>query len=274
MGDPSLVELLERAEQLAVSGPSDVAERVNLEIIALDPENLAALRRLGKISKDRGDSDAAITYFRRTLELAPADTIAKSQLERLQGGPIRSTPRGIELPAIQKLMETISAKATFSEPLPRGPMAVRWPRALNDEEGRGTEVEEYLSGWDVTATLAGRTHPICHMLGYRVAYGRLRRRSLTLVHGIAEAEGVEADDYARTKGLLSVLRNPDRSYVRSKAEVPSGYSGFLQVWQHEEILAQGVSQSVAIKLLEDDVLGWACHALLRAAGRGRLDQGM
>jgi hypothetical protein len=85
-----------------------------------------------------------------------------------------------------------------------------------------------------------------------------------------EVEGVGADDYVRTRGLLSLLRNPDNTHVHSKTELPGGYSGFGLVWHQEEIPESGSPHSLAVKLLEDDIDGWASHALLRAAGRGHL----
>ena len=112
--------------------------------------------------------------------------------------------------------------------------------------------------------------PIRHLIGHRVAYGRLRRRTLTFVRENVEVEGVEANDYARTRGLLSLLRNPDGTHVKSTSELPGGYEGFLLVWHHEEISERSSPESLAVKLLEDDLVGWTAHALLRAAGRGRL----
>jgi tetratricopeptide (TPR) repeat protein len=261
-----LAALIAHAEQLAVTGSAEEAERINLEILERAPDDLGALNRLGKISKDRGDHDAAIAYYRRTLELAPDNRIAKAQLDRLRGGPVRSVPERVNPSAIRRLMETIACDVSLTEPIACGPVDVHWP----SERGRLSTVEHYPGGWDVEATLGGRNHSLRHLLGYRVAYGRLRRRSLTMVHGNVETEGVEADDYARTRGLLSVLRHPGGTHVRSKSELPDGYAGFPVVWHHDEILAPGSPESLAVKLLEDDIVGWTSHALLRAAGRGRL----
>jgi hypothetical protein len=261
-----LAVLIARAEQLAVTGSAEEAERLNLEILERAPDDLGALNRLGKISKDRGDHDAAIAYYRRTLELAPDHRIAKAQIDRLQGGPVRSIPERVDPSAIRQLMEWIARDVKLTEPHACGPVDVHWP----SERGRPAVLEHYPGGWDVEATLGGRNHSLRHLLGHRITYGRLRRRSLTMVHGNVEAEGVEADDYTRTRGLLSVLRHPGGTHVRSRSELPGGYAGFLVVWHHDEILAPGSPQSLAVKLLEDDVVGWASHALLRAAGRGRL----
>jgi hypothetical protein len=245
---------------LPISGPEDEEERVNLQILEHNGASLAALRRLGKIAKDRGDSDAAIAYFRPVLDLNPSDTIAKNQLDRLQGGPVRSAPRKIDLVPIHRTMETLLSVVRFRNPSASGPVDVQWPAGI----------EHFPEGWDFETTVGGRTLPMRHLLGHRVAYRRLRRRTLTMVRNNVEVEGVAADDYAKTAGLLGVLRNPDGTHVRSKAELPGGYAGFLLVWHHEEILEAGSPQSLAVKLLEDDVTGWASHALLRAAGRGRL----
>jgi hypothetical protein len=262
----TLAAFIARAEQLAVNGSAADAERINLEILERAPDDLGALNRLGKVSKDRGDHDAAIAYYRRTLELAPDHRIAKAQLDRLHGGPVRSVPERVDPSGVRQLMERIAHDVKLTEPIACGPVDVPWP----SERGRPSVVEHFPGGWDVVTTLGDRNHRLRHVLGYRVAYGRLRRRSLTMVHGNVETEGVEADDYTRTRGLLSLLRHPGGTHVRSKSELPGGYVGFLVVRHHDEILAPGSPESLAVKLLEGDIVGWASHALLRAATRGRL----
>jgi hypothetical protein len=255
-----LNRLISRAQALAVAGPLAEAQSVNLQILEVDTSNLSALRRLGKMAKDAGDQDAALAYYRRVLDLEPEDTIARNQLARLHGGPIRSTPQAVKLAEIRATMETLLSDVQFGEPSHTGPVTVPWPA--------GTE--HYPDGWNLVAKAAGRSLPIRHLLGHRVAFGRLRRRTLTLVRDTVEVEGVESNDYARTRGHLSLLRHPDGTHVRSRSELPGGYDGFLVVWHHEEILEPRSPQSLAVKLLEDDLVGWASHALLRAAGRGRL----
>jgi tetratricopeptide (TPR) repeat protein len=138
-----LEALIERAHTLAVAGTDpDEAERVNLQILELDMANLSAMRRLGKIAKDRGDNDAALAYYRRVLELEPADTIARNQLDRLQGGPVKSSPKAIALTAIQGTMATLLRDVELGPAAPTGPETVRWPK--------GTE--DYPGGWQLTAT--------------------------------------------------------------------------------------------------------------------------
>jgi tetratricopeptide (TPR) repeat protein len=174
-----LAALEARARQLAVIGPADEAKQLNLQILEIDTANLDALRRLGKISKDTGDSDAAIAYFRRVLEIRPDDLIAKNQLDRLEGGPIHSAPQRVEWVTIQATMAALLQDVAFAAPMAGGEVDVRWP----------TGVEHFSESWDVKVALRAETIGIRHVLGHRVAYGRLRRRSLTFVRDKVEVEG-------------------------------------------------------------------------------------
>lgn len=141
--------------------------------------------------KDRRDNDAAIAYFRRVLDIKPADKIAKNQLERLKGGPIHSTPQRAEWAAIQSTMDSFLENVSLGPPVPCDPIDVHWP----------TNDEHFAEGWNVEAVVGEKTLPLRHFLGHRVAYGRLRRRSITYVRNNVEVEGDAADDYPRTQGL-------------------------------------------------------------------------
>ena len=81
-----------KAKELAQLGPTDAAEPINLQIISSFPLSLSAHRRLGKIYKDRGDTDLAVEAFERVLELAPGDSIARNPLERLYRGEAGPAP--------------------------------------------------------------------------------------------------------------------------------------------------------------------------------------
>jgi len=90
--------------------------------------NLSAMRRLGKIAKDRGDNDAALAYYRRVLELEPTDTIARNQLDRLQRGPVKSSPKAIDLAAIRNTMATLLREVELGPAAPTVPKPSAGPR--------------------------------------------------------------------------------------------------------------------------------------------------
>lgn len=137
---------------------------------------------------------------------------------------------------------------------PTGPFRWRWP----------TDAEEFARGWDLVVRASGGTYRLRHGIGRRLAYGRYRVRTVTWVQNQPTVEGVEADDYNETGGLISVLRLGGRTHVRSRAAIPAGYAGFQVVDHATEIRARYTRHSLAVKLAEDDLVGWARHALLRA----------
>ena len=59
--------------------------------LALDPENLIALRHLGDIARDRGDLREARTWYERVLEADPRNDDIAAQLSRLAPGYGRPT---------------------------------------------------------------------------------------------------------------------------------------------------------------------------------------
>src|SRR6266550_1484841 len=61
--------------------------------LALDPENLIALRHLGDIALIIGDSDGARAWYRRVLDADPRNEEIQAQLATLdQASPSGSTP--------------------------------------------------------------------------------------------------------------------------------------------------------------------------------------
>ena len=62
-------------------GRDEEAKRVFETALALDPENLIALRHLGHISRQAGDFDAARSWYQRLLEADPRDV----EIEQLVG---------------------------------------------------------------------------------------------------------------------------------------------------------------------------------------------
>jgi uncharacterized HhH-GPD family protein len=135
-----------------------------------------------------------------------------------------------------------------------GPFSFRWP----------TGTEDFEQGWECTLRIDGAIHRVRHGIGARVVYGRGRVHTVTWLDGGVQVEGVEADDYPVTMALLSVLKRPDKKYVRSQEEVPKGYEGFDVVDHRREIDAPYSRNCLAVKIAEDDLGAWAHHAWLRS----------
>jgi hypothetical protein len=134
-----------------------------------------------------------------------------------------------------------------------GAFSFRWPDAE----------EHFESGWAYRLKVGGETHAVRHGLGGRVVYGRCRVHTGTWLDGEVQVEGVEADDYPTTGALLSGIRRPDRSLVRTPAEVPAGYGGFDLVEHRREIDAKWSRNCIAVKIRQDDLGAWAsmpCYA--------------
>jgi uncharacterized HhH-GPD family protein len=141
---------------------------------------------------------------------------------------------------------------------PVGDFDFRWP----------TEHEHFDYGWDFKATDSlGRLWRLRHGLGGRDVYGRFRRHSVTWLEGQPMVEGVAADDYEFSAALLSLIRLGGKAHVRDVDELPVGYAGFEVVRQQDEIKAKWVPASLSVKLFEDDLEGWARHAILRGLSK-------
>ena len=134
-----------------------------------------------------------------------------------------------------------------------GPFDYRWPDS--------TEHFDY--GWEGVARIAGQRVSFRHGVGRRHAYGADRARTVTWLGGQPAVEGVAADDYARTRALLSLLKAPDGSMIRDRAQAPEGYSELQLVDHRSEIDAPYSRSGLAVKLRADDVSGWLRHAVLR-----------
>lgn len=127
--------------------------------------------------------------------------------------------------------------------------------------------EHFDRGWDYTATVGSSAFQVRHGLGGREVYGRYRIHSVTWLDGQPMVEGVAADDYAESGSLLSTLRIEGRAHVRDWSELPMGYAGFTIVRHSEEIVAKYSRDSLAVKVLQDDLAAWARHAILRAQSK-------
>ncbi len=137
----------------------------------------------------------------------------------------------------------------------------RWPIGTEDFE----------RGYDVVVEYNGCQYDIRHGIGERDVYGRPRIHTVTWVNGQVMVEGVEADDYEKSQGLLSLLRARNtKKHLRPPAPKPSGYEEMTVVVMDKEIKASHVPASLGVKIRLDDLEEWSRHALLRAAAQGRL----
>ena len=139
-----------------------------------------------------------------------------------------------------------------------GPFEFRWPNGL----------EHFESGWSYQLSNRGEIHQVRHGVGSREVYGRKLVHTVTWLDGHVQVEGVEADDYPSTGALISLLRHPDKKMIRTIEEVPADYVGFKVVEHRREVEAKGSRYCFAVKLVEDDLLGWGVHALIRSRQRG------
>lgn len=137
------------------------------------------------------------------------------------------------------------------------PFTYRWP----------VDVEEFQRGWDFTVRDGSEIARVRLGVGHRVVYGMDRVHTVTWLRGQPMVEGVAADDYEDSGGLISLLRIAGRAMVRHAGELPSGYAGFQIIDHATEIRARYTRHGLAVKLAEDDLLGWARHALLRARSK-------
>jgi len=140
-----------------------------------------------------------------------------------------------------------------------GPFSWRWPEGI----------ENYERGWLAIAEIGGRELHIRHGIGRRDAFGRSRLRSVTWVEGDVAVEGVEADDFAQSQSLLSLIKIT-KKHLRPGDPVPPEYQPFEVAVFADEVLGSHSFNSLAVKLRLDDVEGWTRHALLRSAAWGRL----
>lgn len=140
-----------------------------------------------------------------------------------------------------------------------GPFSWRWPEGL----------ETFESGWAAVASLDGEEFHVRHGIGRRPVFGRSRVHSVIWVEDAPTVEGAEADDYARSEALVSLIKVTKR-HLRPGDAVPPCYATFHVVVMSQEIAAPHSPRSLSVKLRRDDVDGWARHALLRAHAWGRL----
>jgi hypothetical protein len=90
--------LSKEAIDLALQGRWEEAEAINRDIIEKFPSDVGAYNRLGRALTELGNFDGAKEAYRKTLDLAPENAIAKKNLARLISlsesmATLRSTPQ-------------------------------------------------------------------------------------------------------------------------------------------------------------------------------------
>jgi len=133
------------------------------------------------------------------------------------------------------------------------PFDFRWPEAI----------ERFERGWEFVAETHEESLRVRHGLGTRIAFGRPRIRSVTWVNGAVAVEGAEADDYEASRSLVSVIKGADRKMARRLDEVPVDIRDLPIVTHRDEIRATHARSGLALKLVEDDLAGWARFAISR-----------
>ena len=136
----------------------------------------------------------------------------------------------------------------------------RWP----------TNVEHLSRSWTGPLIVDGTPVPFRHALGWRAVYGGDRVHGVTWIRQMPMVEGVEADDYSQSHSLVSLLKRPDKKFVRDEKDIPNGYDGFVIASNRDEIDVARSPRALAVKIVEDNVVAWATHAAIRAASMGRL----
>jgi tetratricopeptide (TPR) repeat protein len=83
LGAGSRRQTIEQAIQLAIQSRWDEAEQLNRQLLAAFPEDVDANNRLGKALTELGRYAEARAAYTRTIELDPANSIARKNLTRL-----------------------------------------------------------------------------------------------------------------------------------------------------------------------------------------------
>jgi tetratricopeptide (TPR) repeat protein len=83
VGAASRRQMIEQAIQLAIQSRWDEAEQINRQLLASFPEDVDANNRLGKALTELGRYAEARAAYTRTIELDPANSIARKNLARL-----------------------------------------------------------------------------------------------------------------------------------------------------------------------------------------------
>lgn len=175
----------------------------------------------------------------------PARIVApKAQQE---APPVRAQPSGLTVELLN-----VESIPSFS---------YRWPE----------NVEEFSTGWEMQVRYAGQVHRLRYGVGRRDCFGRSRVHTVAWLDGHPMVEGAEAEDYAVTGDLVSVLKvfggNRD---AKSLEDVDPDYADFRVERHCDAIKGPNARLGLAVRIERDDLHSWAHHALLKARSKGAL----
>jgi Flp pilus assembly protein TadD len=73
----------DQAVELALMGRWDEAVQVNMRILGIFPDDIAANNRLGKAYSELGRHEEAVTAYEQSLQRQPSNSIARKNLTQL-----------------------------------------------------------------------------------------------------------------------------------------------------------------------------------------------
>ncbi len=137
-------------QALFETGRLDEAQQAFETAIALDPENLIALRQLGDIARERGDAPSARDWYHRLLEIDPQNDAVAAHLEALDASP---APQPSAAPAAEE------SAPSWSDIHPEDADAATGERAVE------SDVDSHAGG-DLAGTLLDAEVDIPAVSGY------------------------------------------------------------------------------------------------------------
>ena len=160
------------------------AQKVFTAALALDPENLIALRLLGDIARDGGDYGAAHGWYQRVLDADPRNEDIQAQLKLVQEAEERAAVEAARQPLPQTIVTAAVPRPSTLSPTPSRPSEVH--------EAATVEIERVAPPW-ARAEAAAPAEPLPPLTEDDVAPPRLSIMGLDLesMAGVASADAAE-----------------------------------------------------------------------------------
>ncbi len=158
------------------------AQKVFTAALALDPENLIALRLLGDIARDGGDYAAAHGWYQRVLDADPRNEDIQAQLKLVQEAEERAAVEAAKHPLPDTIVMAAVPRPSTVAPTPS--------RASEVHEATTLEIERASPPW---AKPAAPAEPLPPLTEEDVAPPRLSIMGLDLesMAGVASADAAE-----------------------------------------------------------------------------------
>ena len=166
--------VLQQAQQLAANGQWEEAVELNREILEGQPNDVAALNRMGKALSELGRYGEAHQSYSQALELDPANQIAKRNLQRLE--PLKDQDSAA---AMAERRRTQARQSMFIEEI--GKTRVTELQGLTDNE----TLARMTSGDQLELRIEGKRLVVYSEDGLRLGHlePRLAQRLLSLMAG-------------------------------------------------------------------------------------------